>query len=257
MTELQPTREDSPSIEAHDRRHAMFEHLSRERVRAILNCLTESTFFYREDEPDLFQYLRRNRNEFARFFDQWFGWDLHVDRKGARLFKRNTHNSALTRKQRDLFDLTRREECILFMLLLEFHELQLGALNVHPEHDEDLCFEFADFIEHAFQRFKVELGDRCPSDRDLVASAQSLFRELERHRFIRCIERADVERGITLRGGQTERALYAFLPGIHYYDPNCLSSRVFDQAYAASTTDDATPDNATEPPSASDSSEPS
>src|SRR2546428_12128664 len=30
-----------------------------ERVRAVLNVLPESTFFYREDDPDLFFFLRR------------------------------------------------------------------------------------------------------------------------------------------------------------------------------------------------------
>ncbi len=207
-----------------------FEHLSQSRARAILNCLLESTFFYREDDQDLFDYLRRHRAQFERFFDTFFGWNLHVDRKCARLFKRRQYNPALTPKQRNLFDLTRRDECILFMLLLEFHESQLAALNVHYEHDEDLHFILADFVSHAVARFRKELEDTSPSDREIVSNIQSLFRRLEKHRFIRQVERGEVSTDEKLLGGQTEHILYAFLPGLHCYDPARLSSAVFERA---------------------------
>lgn len=214
-------------------RRAPLEHLSRSRAQAVLNCLTESPFFYREDDPDLFEYLRRQRAEFARFFEESFGWDLHLDRKCARLFKPRQYNPALTPKQRHLFDLTRRDECLLFMLLLEFHEGELARLNVHHEHDEDLRFELADFVAFAVGRYRRELGDAGPGDRELFASVQSLFRELERHRFLEAVERAELAAGESLPAGQTERVLYAFRPGIRCYDPGRLSSSVFAQSFGA------------------------
>ena len=218
-----------------------FEHLSRRRVRGVLNCLTESTFFYRDDDPDLFAYLRRHRAEFERFFDDHFGWDLHVDRKAARLFKRDQFNKALTPKQRNLFDLTRRDECIHFMLLLEFYETQLAAQNVHFEHDEDLNFVLADFVEHAVGRYRKELGDAAPGDREILGHIQSLFRELEKHRFIHLLETADVDRDERLIGGQIEHLLYAFLPGIRCYDPGRLSSAVFEMSFASARSNDGQP----------------
>lgn len=210
-----------------------FGHLSRRRVRGVLNCLTESAFFYREDDPDIFDYLRRHRAEFERFFGDYFGWDLHVDRKAARVYKREQHNKALTPKQRALFDLTRREECILFMLLLEFYEMQLAAQNVHFEHDEDLNFVLADFVEHAVARYRKELGENAPGDRELLVHIQTLFRELEKHRFVQLIERAEIAGEEDAIGGQTEHLLYAFLPGIRCYDPTRLTSAIFEASYGA------------------------
>ena len=212
-------------------RRTPFEHLSRSKVRGVLNHLTESTFFYRSDDADLFEYLRRQRAEFARFFEDHFGWELYVDRKCARLFKTKQHNRALTRKQRHLFDLTRRDECLLFMLLLEFHEHELARLNAHYEHDEDLLFELADFVAHAIERYGAELGERAPTDRELFASIQSLFRELERHRFIDEVERQDLSEDEALAAGQTARVLYAFLPGLRCYDPERLNESLFSQAF--------------------------
>lgn len=205
-------------------KEAPFAHLSRGRVRSLLNCLTEATFFYRTDDPDLFDYLRRHRGEFERFFDESFGWALHVDRKCARLIKRVTHNGALSPKQRDLFDLTRREECILFMLLLEFHELELSAQNAHYEHDEDVRFVLSDFLAHARTRFRERLGEAAPGDRELLDHVRRLFEELTRHRFVRLCERGDEE-------GAPELLLYEALPGMHCYDPGALTTELFVRAY--------------------------
>ena len=225
MNDTEPTDEIMPTGAAPQ---AAFEHLSRRRVQSVLNCLTEATFFYREDDRDLFDYLRRHRAEFERFLGDWFGWELHVDRKCARLFKRHQSNSALTPKQRYLFDLTKRDECILFMLLLEFHEMQLAAQNVHYEHDEDLNFVLADFVTHAVSAYRKRLGDSAPSDRELFLAIQSLFRELERHRFLRLQERGP-EDGAA--GDPARHLLYTVLPGLHCYDPSRLNEAVFRRSF--------------------------
>jgi hypothetical protein len=52
--------DDQRTLEAADLRSLGLDRRSIERVRAALNFLTESTFFYPEDDPDLFFFLRRN-----------------------------------------------------------------------------------------------------------------------------------------------------------------------------------------------------
>lgn len=221
----------SSAVPAEETSTRPFDKLSGRRVRAVLGCLTESTFFYREDDRDLFDYLRKNRAEFERFLHQYLDWDLHVDRKCARLFKRSTCNPALTPKQRGLFDLTRREECIVFMLLLEFHEQQLAAQNIHYEHDEDLRFLLSDFVRHTIARFGAELGERCPSDREILGHVRSVFRTLEVHRFLRLVERGSTGDEEPLPPGQTEQELWDVLPGLHCYDPSALTRSIFQRAY--------------------------
>ena len=41
---------------------------SGDRVRAVLNVLGESPYFYRTDDVKLFYFLRRHKSEFARFY---------------------------------------------------------------------------------------------------------------------------------------------------------------------------------------------
>lgn len=202
--------------------------ISTRRSTEILNHLTESTFFYREDAPDLFDYLRRHQADYREFFEQFFGWGLHVDRKCARLFKRELYNTALRPKQRDLFALTRRDECLVFLLLLEFHELQMQAQNVLYEQDENLCFVLADFVRHAIGRYREELADACPPEREILDSVRSLFAELERHRFLRERERDP--------DGSEEQVLYEAMPGLHCYDPTVLASPIFARAYGRAVT---------------------
>ena len=48
-------------IEAMGLRALALDRRGRERVRAVLNVLTEATFFYKEDDPDLFFFLCRNQ----------------------------------------------------------------------------------------------------------------------------------------------------------------------------------------------------
>jgi len=230
---------DDASLEIDDRASSRvpFQRLSQSRVCAVLNCLTEATFFYRADDPDLFDYLRRHRGEFERFFEQFFAWDLYVDRKVARLFKRGRFNAALTPKQRNLFDLTRRDECIVFMLLLEFHEQELARQNIHYEHDENLNFLLSDFVEHVVRRYQQELEDLRPTDREIFANIQSLFRQLEKHRFICLLEKGTAASDEMLPAGQSEQVLYSFLPGIHCYDPGRLSQSVFRDLVASGRAD--------------------
>ena len=57
-------------------------------VRALLNILTEAPFFYRNDDSDLFEYLRSHQDDFHQFFAHYFGWELYTDRRMARVMAR-------------------------------------------------------------------------------------------------------------------------------------------------------------------------
>ena len=203
-----------------------FAHLSRDRVRRILNVLTESTFFYSEDERDLFHYLRRHQEEFRRFFDEKFGWDLYLDARMARLIKREIVNLALPLRSRDIFDLTRRDECLHFVLLLEFYEREAQRQNVGRESDQNLRFVLSDYVEFAVTRFREELGERAPADREIFESARPLLQKLERYRFLRKVEREAPSADESLPDGMEEQVLCEFLPGIRCYDPAALAGEI-------------------------------
>jgi hypothetical protein len=203
----------------------------RDRVRAVLNMLTEATFFYREDDPDLFFLLRRNQAAFRELFENYFGWRLYVDRRCARLIKERLYNNAVRPSQRALFDLRRRDECLLFALLLEFHEEEGQRQGVTPDDDRRLKFLLADFIGFAIRRFQEELGETAPPEARIFEAARPLFEQLDRHRFIRLVDKKQAEAGEELPAGMAEHLLYEFLPGIRCYDPSQAARSVVIRAY--------------------------
>jgi hypothetical protein len=44
-----------------------------DRVRAVLNILVEAPYFYRQDQEDVFFFLRRHRTEFEAFYRDYYG----------------------------------------------------------------------------------------------------------------------------------------------------------------------------------------
>ena len=211
-----------------------------ERVRAVLNVLTESTFFYREDDPDLFFFLRRYQAGFREFLERYFGWRLYVDRHCARLLKEHQYNPAVRPSQRALFDLRRRDECLLFALLLEFHEEESQRQGVSASDDRPLRFLLADFVTFAIRRSCEELGDACPPDGRLFEATRPLFEQLERHRFVRLVDRKRAESGDELPAGMAEHLLYEFLPGIRCYDPSQAARSVIVSAYRSASAEETT-----------------
>lgn len=207
------------------------DRLRLERVRAVLNVLTEATFFYREDNPDLFFFLRKNRAAFEELLERYFGWRLHVDRHCARLLKERQYNDALRPSQRALFDLRRRDACLLFALLLEFYEEEGQRQGLTPDDDRNLRFLLADFIAVAVRRFREELGEASPADVKIFEAARPLFEQLERHRFVRLVDRKLAEAGDELPAGMEEHLLYEFLPGIRCYDPSQAARSIVIRAY--------------------------
>jgi hypothetical protein len=229
--------------ETTDLRALALDRRSLDRVRAALNVLTESTFFYREDDPDLFFFLRRNQAAFRELFQHYFGWQLYIDRRCARLLKERHYNEAVRPSQRALFDLRRRDECLLFALLLEFHEEEGQRQGMSPDGDRRLRFLLADFVAFAIRRFREELGDSTPPEARIFESVRPLFEQLERHRFVRLVDRSQAEAGEELPAGMAEHLLYEFLPGIECYDPSQVARRVVLGAWRGAPENGAQPED--------------
>lgn len=200
-------------------------------VRALLNVLTEAPFFYQTDDPDLFAYLRLNQEAVGHFLMRYFAWELYVDRQVARIIKPQLYNDGLKPSQRDLFDLTRRDECSVFMLLLEFYEKLLRDFNSNYDDDKRLRFLLSDFVQYCFNRFKEELEDGQGSERTIVEACRTLFPKLVKYRFIEQKEKAEAQKDDNLPEGMQEQVMYEFLPGIHCYRPDVLTFREIARLY--------------------------
>lgn len=214
--------------------HMLNEH----HVRALCNILTEAPFFYREDDPDLFAYLRTHAEDFRAFFLHYFRWDLSVDRRMARVIKGSEYNKALRPSERDMFDLTRRDECTVFLLLVEFYEKTLRDLGISYDDEGDVRFLLADFVQYCLTRFGEELGEAHPDDRTILDACRRVFPRLVKFRFITRVEKAEAERDETLPGGMREHVLYEFLPGIHCYRPDVLTFKEIMKLYGEKSGDE-------------------
>ena len=206
-----------------------FEHVGpKARIQKVLNVLCEAPFFYRSDDAELFAFLRRHRAEVERFFEESFGWQLVVDARCARLYKPQWHNSALKPSQHDVFEPTRRDECIAFLLVLEFHEHLLEERNVAADDPDPLRFELGELFTFARTRLREELGAHAPDDDGVRKLLRAIFPALLRYRFVREIE-PDRELRETL---DRDRWLYECLPAFSHYDVRALGRPALSAAYA-------------------------
>lgn len=214
-----------------------FDKLNGPRVTAILNVLGEAPFFYREDDAELFQYLRRHRAEFARFYQELYGWELFVDARTARLYKERWHNRALRPRQHDVFDLTRRDDCLGFLLLLEFHAQLLEQHNLASDDAESPRFLFGELFAFARVRLSEEFGPTAPLDDEVRRLLRGLWLTLERYRFVRAVARDDAS---PHDDRDEDQVLYEALPALHHYDLRRLGPAALARAFG--TTSDATPE---------------
>jgi hypothetical protein len=202
-----------------------FEHIGpRERIQKVLNVLVEAPYFYRSDDPDLYAFLRKNRAEFERFYRELYDWQLVVDIHGARLYKKEWHNRAIRPSQRDIFDLTRRDDCIAFLLVLEFHEHLLDERNVSIDDPLPLRFQFGELFEFARTRFRETLGEQSPADDEVRKILRELMPTLLRFRLLAELqpERDDVV--------DRDHLLYECLPALYLYDVRALGEDAFAAA---------------------------
>lgn len=194
--------------------------LNNDLVRRALNVLTESPYFYLEDDRALFQYVRRNRVVFGEFVKYYFGWDLVVDARCARLIKRGEReNPELKGTHVDSFHLPRRNLALIFLLLLELFEIEYRRVNWQYERDPYLRFFHNDYFEYAKTRLRVLLGDRAPDDGALRRDIQETWEILKKYRFIRPIPPTAAE---LLVMDRKQGELYEFLPAVLCYDSNVL-----------------------------------
>lgn len=194
-----------------------FDGMQTARTQRVLNVLLEAPFFYVEDDPELFGYLRRHRVELARFFFEAFDWQLVVEDSVARVHKTRWHNEAITKTRRGTFEPTRPGECIALLMLLELHERLRGEGGLARPR-----VTMGALLQHGAQRLaEIGLADRY--DESVL---RELYRELVptlmHHRLVR--EVADPAAG---DGART----YELLPGLGLYDPRALSDDAIREAF--------------------------
>lgn len=194
-----------------------FAKINQGQVRRVLNVLLEAPYFYRGDDEELFLFLRRNRAEFERFFAETFDWELLVDRRCARLYKSRWHNPALKPSQHDVFELTRRNDCIAFLLVLEYYEHLLDEQNLSADDPEPPRFYFGSLYSFAVERFAEVLGDAAPGEAEVRKLLRGLMPALLRYRMLRELEPPRDDASI-----DRENLIYECLPGLRSYDVRAL-----------------------------------
>ena len=157
-----------------------------QRIRETLNVLLESPYFYKTDDERLFLVLTRYKRAFESFFDKFFGWTLVMDAKCARLYKPKWFNEKITLPNRDMFGFTKRDECMAFLLLIEFFERECREQGVTTDDRENLRFRFGDWLEYAAARFRALMPDKEENytDERVRQILRDIMPDLVRYRFL-------------------------------------------------------------------------
>ncbi|HAE37128.1 MAG TPA: hypothetical protein DCG57_00640 [Candidatus Riflebacteria bacterium] len=204
------------------------EKIGRETYQSILNILTESPFFYVDDDPVRFTSLRRHKSAFEKFFSKFFGWRLYVDAKMARLIRDKSYNDAVKPSQQRYFNLTSRIECILFLVLLEFYEHECDEQSFSYEESQNLRFNYGSYYDFCRKTLETQLGERAPSEKALDQDSRALLRKLEHYRLLRVVEtaqNAESDRGPEL--------LIEILPGLNCYEGAKMAESIIRKSYGA------------------------
>jgi len=196
-----------------------------DRVRATVNLLLESAYFYRTDNETLFSFLRQHEPEFQAFFQRYFGWELIRDNKCARLYKPKWYNEHITEANRHRLDFRKRDEALGFLLLLDFFEHQLLEQNVTVADAQNLLFRFGDLLEHAHRRMQEVMPEveRTKYSTEYVRKAmlRPILPVLVRYRFLREVEKpGDIEKV------ELDDTLFEALPAMYHYNAHRLSQPI-------------------------------
>ncbi|NCB39245.1 MAG: DUF2398 family protein [Erysipelotrichia bacterium] len=195
--------------------------IGREKFQAVLNILTESSFFYAGDDPVRFNVLRRNEASFKKFFEKYFGWRLYVDSKMARLIKDRNYNPALRSAHRDTFRLTGRNECLLFLILLEYYEHECGEQRYSNDEDETLKFHYDEYLKFTRRILADQNVDQLPSDRDIDMAVRQLLKKLQHFRLLTVVEVSENA------GNESDRdMLIEVLPGLNCYEGRKMAEAI-------------------------------
>ena len=192
-----------------------------QKVQKILNILLEAPYFYREDDLSLFLFLSKYKRAFAGFFKKFYGWELLVEYKCARLYKPAWYNERVTEVNRDMFNFTKRDECVAFLLLLEFFERELQEQSVSTDEKENLRFLFGSFLGFAGGRFREVFPGRAEyyTDEQVRKTVRAIMPTLLKYRVLREVPRADEDGD----GGDT---IYECLPALWLYKGERLAASV-------------------------------
>lgn len=192
-----------------------------QKVQKILNILLEAPYFYRDDDLGLFLFLSKYKRAFAGFFKKFYGWEIVVEPKCARLYKPAWFNEKVTEANRDMFNFTRRDECVAFLLLLEFFERQLQEQAVSTDEKENLRFLFGSFLEFACARFREVFPGRAAfyTDEQVRRTVRAIMPALRKYRFLREIPCADGD-------VKDDDTIYECLPAMWLYKGERLARPV-------------------------------
>ncbi len=191
-------------------------------VQSALNILLESPYFYRDDDERAFLAVQRYRQAFAAFFEKFFGWTLVIDAKCARLYKPKWYNEKITLANRDMFGFTHRDECVGFLLLLEFFEREAREQGVAADDKDNLRFRFGDWLEYSAARFRELFPEKREvySDEKVRQVVRGIMPALERYRFLRKI-RPSADDAVN----ETE-TIYEALPALWHYQAAQLAEPI-------------------------------
>ncbi len=159
-------------------------------VRSVLNILLESPYLYKTDDERLFLVLMRYKRAFEAFFDKFFGWSLVMDAKCARLYKPKWFNEKITLPNRDMFTFTKRDDCMAFLLVLEFFERECREQGVTADDRDNLRFRFGDLLEYAAARFRTLMSGKEENytDERVRQILKGIMPQLEKYRFLRKVK---------------------------------------------------------------------
>ncbi len=131
----------------------------------------------------------------------------------ARLIKDRNFNPALRSVHRDTFRLTGRNECLLFLVLLEYYEHECGEQGCSNDDDEFLKFAYADLFAFTRRVLADQYVDQLPADRDIDVALRQLLKKLQHFRLLTVVEvseKADNE--------SDRDMLIEVLPGLNCYE---------------------------------------
>lgn len=214
--------EEGGFSQAEQLHRSLFGRIGVRQAQRVLAALLEAPFFYKSDDPDLFGVLYRNRAAFEDFFQVCFDWDLYVEPRMARVIRRSGANPALSSRERQLFSLNGRDEQVLFILLLEFQEMEADRQNIDWSHHDTLRFVLQDFVNHVFARYRDAMALDGRLESRILAAAKELFRKLDEYRMLRRVEGTRGLDDFSAEG--QERALYECLPGLRCYRADAVES---------------------------------
>ena len=191
-------------------------------IRALLNVLMESPYFYKTDDERLFLTLMRYKKAFAAFFEKFYGWTLVMDEKCARLYKPKWYNECITPPNRDMFTFTKRDECVAFLVLLEFFEREAREQGVGVDDAENLRFRYGDLLEYAAGRFRALFPDKKENygDERVRQILRDIVPTLFRYRFLRKVKPSDGD------GASEADTIFECLPALWHYQAAQLAEPI-------------------------------